>query len=70
MTFNTIGIVPRLDNKHALDLSYKVYQYLKKQNLKVIPEGDFAKKFALKNSSFLSKMDVDLIITIGGDGPF
>lgn len=68
MTFNTIGIVPRLDNKHALDLSYKLYQYLKKQNLKVIPEEDFAKKFALKNSIFLSKMDADLIITVGGDG--
>ncbi|MCZ2845297.1 MAG: NAD(+)/NADH kinase [Candidatus Bathyarchaeota archaeon] len=68
MTFNTIGIVPRLDNKYALDLSYKIYQYLKKHNLKVVPDEDFAKKFALKNSSSLSKMDVDLIITVGGDG--
>ncbi len=68
MMFNTIGIVTRLDNEYALNLSYEIWQYLKKHNLKVIPDENFAKKFALKNSSLLSKMDTDLIITIGGDG--
>jgi NAD+ kinase len=68
MAFKTIGIVPRLDNKCALDLSYEVYQYLKKKKLKVILEEDSAKNLALKNSNPLSKMEVDLIITIGGDG--
>ena len=66
--FNTVGLVSRLDNKIALDLALKIYQYFRKENLKIVPEMDFAKKFGLTNSSSLSRMNVELIITVGGDG--
>ncbi len=66
--FNTVGVVSRLDNKTALDLAFKIYQYLCNKNLEVVPEADFAKKLSLMNSSPLSKMNVELIITVGGDG--
>ncbi len=66
--FNSIGIIARFDDKASIDLSYKIYKYLKSKNLKVIFEKGFPKKIGIKSFSPLSKMDVDLIITIGGDG--
>jgi NAD+ kinase len=66
--FKTIGIVPRLDSDDALNLAIKIYQYLKSRKLDTFPEVEFAKKKGFGQGVSLSKMEVDLIITIGGDG--
>jgi len=66
--FNNVGIISRLDNQDALDLSFRLYKILRKEGIKVIPEEGFARAHDLGNSSLISKMDADLIITVGGDG--
>ena len=66
--FNNVGIISRLDNQDALELSFRLYKILRKKGIKVVPEEGFAKARDLGNSSLISKMDTDLIITVGGDG--
>ncbi len=66
--FKNVGLVSRLDNKSALDLAFEIYEHLNLENLEVFPELEFAKKFDLKNPCALSEFNVDLIITVGGDG--
>lgn len=66
--FNNVGIISRLDNQDALDLSFRLYKALRKEGIKVIPEEGFARAHDLGNSNLISKMDTDLIITVGGDG--
>ena len=68
MLFNDIGIVSRIDNEDALDLSLKIYKKLCNEGIRVVPEEDFARARGIKNSSLLSKMTPDLMITVGGDG--
>jgi NAD+ kinase len=66
--FNNVGIISRLDNQDALELSIKLYKILLKEGIEVVPEEGFARVYGLGNSSLISKMDTDLIITVGGDG--
>ena len=63
-----MGIISRLDDQDALDLSFRLYKILRKEGIKVIPEDGFARTYDLGNSSLISKMDTDLIVTVGGDG--
>ncbi len=66
--FNNVGIISRLDDQDALDLSHRLYKILRKEGIKVVTEKGFARTYDLGNSSLISKMDTDLIITVGGDG--
>ena len=68
LLFKSIGIVPRLDNDDAIKLAIKIYQYLKSRKIDTIPEIEFAKNNRIRQGVSLSQMEVDLIITIGGDG--
>lgn len=66
--FKSIGIVPRLDNDDAIKLAIKICQYLKSRKIDTFPEIEFAKNNRIRQGVSLSQMEVDLIITIGGDG--
>ncbi len=68
LLFKSIGIVPRLDNDDALKLAIKICQYLKSRKIDAFPEIEFAKNNRIRQGVSLSQMEVDLIITIGGDG--
>jgi NAD+ kinase len=46
----------------------KIYQYLKSRKIDTFPEIEFAKNNSIGQGVSLSQMEVDLIITIGGDG--
>lgn len=66
--FKSIGIVPRLDSDDALKLAIKICRYLKSRKIDIFPEIEFAKNNLIGQGVSLSQMEVDLIITIGGDG--
>lgn len=68
LLFKSIGIVPRLDNDDAIKLAIKICQYLKSRKIDTFPEIEFAKNNRIRQGVSLSQMEVDLIITIGGDG--
>lgn len=64
-----VGLVTRVDEEGATDLAMRIYDHLLGAGVKAIPELDFARRKALQGGRSLSNMgDVDLIVTIGGDG--
>src|SRR5208283_1696971 len=67
--FKSVGLVARYDKKPALKLTEELAEYLTKKGLKVYIEDTLAGKVATKEEMVpLSKMKVDFLITIGGDG--
>jgi NAD+ kinase len=67
--FKTVGVVSRVDKKHAVELAAKIVGALEAKKLMVKLEPKLAKH--LNRPSFatpLEKMKTDLMITIGGDG--
>jgi NAD+ kinase len=67
--FRTVGLVARCDNKVALKLAEDLAVYLKGKGLKVYIE-DTLRDLVKAKAEFvaLSELNVDFIITIGGDG--
>lgn len=67
--FKTVGIVSRVDKKHAVELAAKIVGALEAKKLGVKLELKLAKHLNRPNfAAPLEKMKTDLIITIGGDG--
>jgi NAD+ kinase len=64
-----VGIVSRVDEEGAMELAMRLYDHLLKAGIKAIPESDFARRKGLQGGRSLSNMgDVDLVVTVGGDG--
>jgi len=63
-----IGLVTRVDEEGAIDLAMRLYGHLLEAGAKVVPEADFARLKGLQGGRSLSNMDVDLVVTVGGDG--
>lgn len=64
---NRVGIVSRIDRRDAVDFSLKVGGFLEKKGIQAIFESDLAKILG-KEGEALDVMNVDLVITLGGDG--
>ncbi|ACS90891.1 NAD(+) kinase [Thermococcus sibiricus] len=65
------GIVARRDREEALKLAYRVYDFLKVNNYEVYVDEEayiHFPHFSSEDVLSLKKMDVDMIIAIGGDG--
>ena len=63
-----VGLVSRLDGDDALKVSLKLYKSMTKKQLKVLPEEQLSQVAKLPGGVPFSKMDADLIVTVGGDG--
>jgi len=63
-----VGLVSRLDGDDALKVSLKLYKSMTKKQLKVLPEEQLSQVTKLLGGVPFSKMDADLIVTVGGDG--
>jgi NAD+ kinase len=63
-----VGLVSRLDEDAALKVALKLYKSLTKKGLNVLPEEQFSQSAKLPGGVPFSKMNADLIITVGGDG--
>lgn len=66
--FKKVALVPRLDSKDALDLATKIYRFLSRRGVAVVPEAEFARAYNLDDGKPFSEMNVDAVITVGGDG--
>ncbi|MDK2870586.1 MAG: kinase [Pyrococcus sp.] len=65
------GIAARRDREEALKLAYRVYDFLKVSNCEVYVDKEAYEHFphfSPEDVLPLEKMDVDMIIVIGGDG--
>jgi len=63
-----VGLVSRLDGDDALKVALKLYKSMTKKQLKVLPEEQLSHVAKLPGGVPFSKMDADLIVTVGGDG--
>ena len=63
-----VGLVSRLDGDAALKVALKLYKGMTKKGLKVLPEEQLSQIAKLAGGVPFSKMDADLIVTVGGDG--
>jgi len=63
-----VGLVSRLDGDDALKVALKLYKSMTKKQLKVLPEEQLSQVAKLPGGVPFSKMDADLIVTVGGDG--
>jgi len=63
-----VGLVSRLDGDDALKVALRLYKGMVKRGLKVLPEEQLSQVAKLHGGLPLSRMDADLIVTVGGDG--
>ena len=63
-----VGLVSRLDGDAALKVAVRLHKDMTKKGLKVLPEEQLSQAAKLPGGVPFSKMDADLIVTVGGDG--
>jgi len=63
-----VGLVSRLDEDAALKVALRLYKNMTKKGIKVLPEEQLSQIAKLPGGVSFSKMDADLIVTVGGDG--
>ena len=63
-----VGLVSRLDEDAALKVALKLYKDMTKKGIKVLPEEQLSHLAKLPAGVPFSRMDADLIVTVGGDG--
>jgi len=63
-----VGLVSRLDGDDALKVALRLHKGMIKKDLKVLPEEQLSQVTRLPGGVPFSKMDADLIVTVGGDG--
>ena len=67
--FNSVGIVARIDREEALNYAAELASYIEGKGLKVSLENALAKHAGREDlATPLKDMNVDLIVTVGGDG--
>ncbi|MFH0848336.1 MAG: NAD(+)/NADH kinase [archaeon] len=66
--FNKIGIISRLDNEQAVKVAVDIHRFVVRKKLVAVPEEELALTANLDGGTPLKEMDVDMIITVGGDG--
>lgn len=65
----TVGIIARLDRRDALILALNIFKRFKSAGFKVFLEPNLARQINRQEfAKPLEKMNVNLIVTIGGDG--
>jgi len=65
----SVGLVSRLDLKEALELSSKIADYMKEMGLEVLVQQELAEKIGFKGKfPPIERLNVDLVIVVGGDG--
>lgn len=63
-----VGLVSRLDEPRALEVTAALAKQLRKKGIGVIAESELAKRGRLGGGKELSDLKADLIVTVGGDG--
>ena len=63
-----IGVVAKKDSKEIAAVGKRVYEFIRKHGLQVVPEEAFARSSRLSGGTPLGKIKADLIVALGGDG--
>lgn len=67
--FKSVGLVARFDKRECVKLAQELDAYLRARSLEVCVEDTLAGKMTTDSKSVpLEELDVDFIITLGGDG--
>ena len=64
----TVAIFPKVEKPYFKNLAKEVATFLRKKNIKVVVEDDKADHFNMPPLSSVNPKEVELLITMGGDG--
>ncbi len=64
----TVAIFPKVEKPYFKNLAKEVATFLRKKNIKVVVEDDKADHFNMPPLSSVNSKEVELLITMGGDG--
>lgn len=64
----TVAIFPKVEKPYFKNLAKEVATFLRKKNIKVVIEDDKADHFNMPPLSSVNPKEVELLITMGGDG--
>ena len=64
----TIGILAKRGPREILTQARKIHQIVEQKGFKSIPEEELAQSARLPGGKSLRQMDIELLITLGGDG--
>jgi NAD+ kinase len=63
-----VGVVAKKDSKEIAQAGKQICETIRKQGLLAIPELALARAAKIQDGRLLSKINADLIVTLGGDG--
>lgn len=64
----TVGLVSRLDDQRAIDVSAALAKRFRQRGIVVVSELELARRGHLGGGKDLSNLKADLMVTVGGDG--
>lgn len=64
----TIGLLAKSGSKEIASTAKKLYRTIQQHGITVVPDENLAKVHRLPGGKSLSKINVDLLVTVGGDG--
>ena len=63
-----VGVLAKTESREVLDMAKRVCRFIKDHGLTPVPEEHLAKMIRLQGGRPLKRLNVDLLITLGGDG--
>src|SRR6266568_1481502 len=64
----TVGILAKKGSKEIYREARKIHGIIEQHGLRSIPDGELGKDAKIPGSKPLRQMEIDLLVTIGGDG--
>jgi NAD+ kinase len=64
----TVGLLAKSGSREIASTAKKLYQTIQRQGLSVVPDENLARTHRLPGGKPLSKINTDLLVTVGGDG--
>ncbi len=65
---NAVGILAKKGSKEIYREARRIHGIIEQHGLRAIPEGELGKDAKIPGSKPLRQMEIDLLVTIGGDG--
>jgi len=64
----TVGLLAKSGSKEIASTAKKLYHTIQRQGLTVVPDENLARAHRLPDGKPLSRINTDLLVTVGGDG--
>src|SRR5690349_5160160 len=63
-----VGILAKKDSKEILSEARKIYKIIEQHGFRSVPDEELARAGKIPGGKPLRQMEIDLLVTLGGDG--